>query len=934
MERLLERADALELRAPELALVLGERAAALAETAGANELWVRAEALVVHARVRLGHRASTVGRAVAALRAAEDAGQPVLAAQLRTDLAVCARSVGAPLTGLAILRPVLTVAGLSSVQRATALCHLVGCLGTLGRKPELDRVLLEGDRIVSGDDTLSVDDKLVARALIRISVSAHRRRHGDVMGAADAARTGIGFLDHLEDPDTDGGLARVRLVLELVCALLDRGEGELALEVAQPLLDAPERAAAVAPAGWLRLALATRVLQCNGAAESAGRMLRDALYNVSRHDLHALASRLWLELANVEERVGQASEAVTCLHNARAAEQRYARARSQARAVLTSEFGSGEQAPVDLADVIASAARASMARTAQQQSDAQAGTSAPAQAHSDRAAEAVPAHAVPAETDAPAPAPAAASTRGSDSESTSDSPPRPRVVLPMLRLPPEHEAAARSADVEATAILTPVTASGAHSSEAPTNGGNGSRAVRHSAPLGASVVNRWSHDSARTATAGSARATAPTGKPETARADEPGSAAEHSEPSRGLGGARADQPGPAESARDEVRSAVGGDGGGVPSDWATEPAFTVSRHSTETQAGTDSDIASPPSESARGGEPGGTAGQGAAEAASHSARHTESHEDGSTTSARGTDHLGYGESGPGRRARRHDAEHGSVAARSVFDRLGISLTGGGRRRAAEGDSGERGRRAAAESGEPERLAIADSADFAGAASDPGDPRSDDALNRADAHGTGDPVGGGTHGAGDGGVDGTYGTGETDARGTDSSGDAEQTGAPTTGIATTDTGATGIGTTGDTREPSTDTGNRSAAAETSGSASGDHRESPFDDDSTGLPSDGYGWLPRLRLPPSLAPLDELRPESDVAEPVQDSTDPAPALPLDDPPPDAGLAELLARALAEHHASTSGAAALATRFGADDGDRDQPRAVNGRRHRGDH
>ncbi|OLT47015.1 hypothetical protein BJF85_00850 [Saccharomonospora sp. CUA-673] len=370
MERLLERADAMELRAPELSVVLGERAASLAEAAGANSLWVRAEATAVHARVRLGHRASTVGRAVTALRAAEDAGLHAVAAGLRTDLAVCARSVGAPLTGLAILRPVLTVGGLSAGQRATALCHLVGCLGTLGRKAELDRVLLEGDRLVASDGSIGEDDRLMTRALIRLAVSGHRRRHGDVMGAADAARTGIGFLDKLSDPATDGGLARIRLVLELVCSLLDRGDGEMALDAAQPLLDAPERAASVAPAAWLRTALATRVLMRGGSAESAATMLRDALYSVGRHDLDALSARLWLELANVEEHIGNPAEAVTCLHNARAAEQRYARARSQARAVLHGEFGSGEQAPVDLAEIVTSA-----------RPSAPASTTAAAQAH-------------------------------------------------------------------------------------------------------------------------------------------------------------------------------------------------------------------------------------------------------------------------------------------------------------------------------------------------------------------------------------------------------------------------------------------------------------------------------------------------------------------------------------------------------------------------
>ncbi|RBM17451.1 hypothetical protein DI005_22000 [Prauserella sp. PE36] len=730
VERLVEQATALELRAPELALVLGERAASLAEAAGFNELWVRAESVVVHARVQLGHRASTVGRAVAALRAAEDAGLPVVAAQLRTDLAVCSRSVGAPLTGLAALRPVLTVSGLSATQRAAALCHLVGCLGTLGRKAELDRVLMEGDRLVTGDTGLGADDKLLARALIRVAVSAHRRRHGDVVGAADAARTGLGFLDHLEDKGTDGGLARVRLTLELVCALLDRGEGELALEAAQPLLAEPERAASVAPTGWLRLALATRVLASNGSADAAGRMLRDALHSVGRHELHALASRLWLELANIEERIGEPSEAIACLHNARSSEHLHARARSQARASLTGEFGSGEQAPVDLADVVATAAEvtppavtrrpepeaapepaatsASAATAAGPMTTATAAAdqaTAPASAEGAASASATPPASSVTETPSPAsagatgawaaaePEPfnpgaagsAVASKHSAEPASTPARSTRPKVVLPMLRLAPEleREETTPTGDVNTVETLAP-----------------------------------------EPAVAEEAQATAPEPTPEPAPKPEWQEAVARPEP---------------------------------------EPV------------------------------------------------------------SRPREHQASG------RSTRHDSEHGSVAARSVLDRLGISPgAGGGRRRAAHSDEREQ---------RPVRSTVESPA-----ASRPEPP-------------------------------------------------AE-------------------------KPPPVEKPSSEDAAET-GSA----------------PSDGYGWLPRLRLPPSLAPLDELGPDfgsdtgsSIAAEPSSLGS----GLPLDEPPPDAGLAELLARALAEHRAGTSSAAALVKQLGTDDDVRDGSRRVNGGPH----
>ncbi|WP_410642237.1 hypothetical protein [Amycolatopsis sp. lyj-346] len=350
--RLIERADALHLRAPELALVLGERAAALAEAASADEQWVRAESLVVSARVRLGMRPGTVGRAVAALRAAEHAGYGDIAARLRIDLAVCARSLGVPLTGLAALRPVLTDPVVSPVHRAAALCHLVGCLGQLGRKSELDRVLVEADKLVVGDASLGADTQLLVRALLRVGTAAHRRRHGDLTAAADAARTGLGFLEKLDNPADDGGLVRIRLVLLLVSTLLDRGDAEMAYEIAEPVLAEPVRAAGVAPMGWLRLAVATRVHLPAGAGEAAIELVREAVASTDRHGLPSITARLWLELAQLQERFGQAEEAIACLYRSRAAEQLHARARRQACSVLAGEFGSGEPASVDLDEVL------------------------------------------------------------------------------------------------------------------------------------------------------------------------------------------------------------------------------------------------------------------------------------------------------------------------------------------------------------------------------------------------------------------------------------------------------------------------------------------------------------------------------------------------------------------------------------------------------
>ncbi|TNC24427.1 hypothetical protein FG385_17970 [Amycolatopsis alkalitolerans] len=355
---MLRNAAGLGLRAPELTVILGERAASLAEAAGSDKLWARAESLVVSGRVRLGLRADTVGRAVAALRSAEDLGETALAAGLRSELAVCSRSVGVPLTGLAVLRPVLGVDALSGAAKAAALCQLVGCLSQFGRKPELDRTLTEADRLCASDDDLDGDERLLARALVRVAISGHRRRHADVMGAADAARTGLGLLEQLEDPGCDGGVVRVRLILQLVCSLLDRGDTENAAEIAESVLTDSPRAAAVAPLGWLRMAVATRVLLPSGSVEAAAVVLRDAVHSTERHGLYSLTARLWAELAYVEERLGRASEAIECLHQSRAAEHVYARSRRQAMGLLAGAFGTGSQAEFDLDDVLAPRAQA------------------------------------------------------------------------------------------------------------------------------------------------------------------------------------------------------------------------------------------------------------------------------------------------------------------------------------------------------------------------------------------------------------------------------------------------------------------------------------------------------------------------------------------------------------------------------------------------
>ena len=115
----------------------------------------------------------------------------------------------------------------------------------------------------------------------------------------------------------------------------------------------------------------------------------------------------------------------------------------------------------------------------------------------------------------------------------------------------------------------------------------------------------------------------------------------------------------------------------------------------------------------------------------------------------------------------------------------------------------------------------------------------------------------------------------------------------------------------------------------------HRQPSNDEMSIG---DRYGdqvsdpWLPRLRMPPSLEPLQDSGGSqwSSTSEPFGDGY--ARAISADEPPPDAGLAELLARALAEHQAGTSSASALVKRLGPQT-ERQDARPVNGHRRSGE-
>ncbi|WNV83202.1 hypothetical protein [Umezawaea sp. Da 62-37] len=336
----------LRWRAPELALVLGERAVALASTRRDEIDRLRAESLVVFASNRMGRGVRVADRALDALKAAENAGEQETAWRLRVELAACATAVGAPLTGFGAVRPVLAAEGVPPALRAAALVQASDCLVTIGRGPQLVMALSEADQLYVADGSLDTDTRLLQRGLLHASAAAQHRRWGDLQGATDAAGKGLELLAELTDPSVDSGQVRGRLTLELVCALMDSNRFGEASEIGSPLLDLPVRAPSATDVGWLRLALATRVHLPAGRVDIARAMLRDAADSAQRHQLDTLLAESLLALAHVHEVSGELSEALTDLRSAHAAERRRARAVYAVRARLAAEFSGAHRHPV------------------------------------------------------------------------------------------------------------------------------------------------------------------------------------------------------------------------------------------------------------------------------------------------------------------------------------------------------------------------------------------------------------------------------------------------------------------------------------------------------------------------------------------------------------------------------------------------------------
>jgi hypothetical protein len=328
---LVESAMLLRWRAPELALLLADRAVAAARDDRMTVL--RADHLAVFALNRLGRHGEAAHRLLPALRAAEVLGQ--LRHELQVELATCAAALGEHTTALTALHPVLAAGDdIAPVLRGTVLVITAQVCGVLGRGAVVSAALEEADELYREDLQLDRDTALLLRATASAVHAAQHRRNGAIAAAEAQARAGRQLLTGLADPEHDSGQVSGRLMLEIVLALLDRGEGEVAAREARPLLHRPVRAAAAGAVGWLRLALATRVHLAEGRHEPALALLADAVEMTQRHGVDEVLAECLEGLSHVHEVRGEFADALHCVRSARAAESRHRRIAETARSAL------------------------------------------------------------------------------------------------------------------------------------------------------------------------------------------------------------------------------------------------------------------------------------------------------------------------------------------------------------------------------------------------------------------------------------------------------------------------------------------------------------------------------------------------------------------------------------------------------------------------
>jgi GGDEF domain-containing protein len=344
---LVHSAETLRFSAPELAVQLAHRALRMgasvtgADPGIARPLSMRAQAVLAAGLVSISHHVEAVAPAAAALAFAERGGAPEVAAAMRLELAACAREVGEPLVGSGVLRPVLVDDQVRPSVRGRAIGRLVGCVAPVVRRDDVEDAIVEADRLFAADDGLTVDDRRLERARLAVRTAAYHRWYGDVEDAIEVSRDGLGLLARVRDQEATSGRLRARLVLELVCALLDNGELEEAESVARPVMDEPVRATSALPVGRIMLAVSTRV-HLPGGRVDLGRCLLDQVVRLAeRHGLDSLLADALTTVSQLDERADRLAESLAALQSARAAEQRRLLGVAKASRALLTEVDHG-----------------------------------------------------------------------------------------------------------------------------------------------------------------------------------------------------------------------------------------------------------------------------------------------------------------------------------------------------------------------------------------------------------------------------------------------------------------------------------------------------------------------------------------------------------------------------------------------------------------
>ncbi|GAB3544400.1 tetratricopeptide (TPR) repeat protein [Actinopolyspora lacussalsi] len=335
---LLESARQLRWRVPELALLFANRATAAARQAGDTEQRLRAEAIALFAENRLGRSVTATERALGAFRDAERAGSAEPLGDLRVELACCARGSGSPDVALRVLHPLLELERVPARLRAHALVELCGALPMHRRAAERVEALDEADRLYAAESTEDQDTTRLLRARVAGARAAHYRGNGEFALAIESATAGLDFLERLGDPAADSGEVRAGLVLEQAQSLLDLGKHAEALRCASEIVRQPLRAAAAAPVGWLRLAVATRVYVPSGQHSAAFESLREALDGGRRHELFDLQAAVLNTLSALHEKASDLPEALRCVRDAYSADHHWRRTVERARLRLLEEF--------------------------------------------------------------------------------------------------------------------------------------------------------------------------------------------------------------------------------------------------------------------------------------------------------------------------------------------------------------------------------------------------------------------------------------------------------------------------------------------------------------------------------------------------------------------------------------------------------------------